>query len=53
MSEAKSFVVGKSTQRWSDFDFDGQREIGLAVGLAYSGKRFNPWYGYVEKVCRE
>ena len=47
----KSLLWTRSTQRWSDFDFEGPARDGFAIDWPIRYKDIAPWYSYVEKFA--
>lgn len=47
----KSLLWARTTQRWSDFDFEGPQRDGFAVDWPIRYKDIAPWYSHVEKFA--
>jgi len=47
----KSLLWARTTQRWSDFDFEGPARDGFAVDWPIRYKDIAPWYSHVEKFA--
>ena len=43
--------VGRMTQRWSDFDYEGPARDGYAVDWPIRYADIAPWYSHVEKFA--
>jgi len=48
---AAVIVVGRATQRWSDFDFWMDQRGWLCRGWLFGQKIWTAWYEYVREIC--